>query len=452
MDSKKISLASYIAVGSMLFGLYFGAGNLIFPVHLGQEAGSNIIPAIIGFLITGVGLPFFGVLAIGISNSNGLRDLASKVSPKYGMFFTILLYLTIGPFFALPRTATVSFEIGIIPFIDTKLALIVFSLIFFILTWAFSMNPSKIMVWIGKVLNPLFLTFLVFMIIIAFISPMGSIKGMAPSGGYVDKAFFTGFLEGYNTMDVLAALAFGIIVVNSIKSLGVEEPMEIGKATFKSGLLSVAGMGIIYTSLALIGAMSVNKFELSKNGGIALTQIANYYFGSLGSVLLAIIVILACLKTAIGLVTACSETFNEMFPNISYKFFVNLFSLAGFVVANFGLESIIKLSTPVLMFLYPLSITLIILAFMEKFFGISRGVFVTTTSFTIVGSIFQCLKVMPEIISKNQYILSVIDFGDRLLPFSDIGMGWVVPATIGFIISLVFIKLFNKRNMEMHLN
>lgn len=448
MKSKKMNFASYLTIASMLFGLYFGAGNLIFPVHLGQEAGSNILPAVIGFLITGVGLPFFGVLAIGISNSNGLRDLASKVSPKYGTFFTILLYLTIGPFFALPRTATASFEIGIVPFIDSKLALIIFSLVFFVLTWIFSMNPSKIMVWIGKVLNPLFLVFLTILIITAFVMPMGSVSSIPPVGDYVSNSFFTGFLQGYNTMDVLASIAFGIIVVNSIKNFGVKDPTDIGKATFKSGLLSGLAMAIIYASLAVIGTMSMNKFELSSNGGIALSQIANYYFKGLGSVLLAIIVILACLKTAIGLVTACSETFNGIFPKVKYETFVHIFSLLGFAIANVGLESIIKLSTPVLMFLYPLSITLIILAFVERKFNISQDVFIWTTVFTVFASILDSLKASPEIISNNPIVVSIIQIAENTLPFFNLGLGWICPAIIGFIVGIVIMFSKNKKKVK----
>lgn len=434
---KQLSLVSYMVIGSMLFGLFFGAGNLIFPVHLGQAAGGNVWFATLGFLLTGVGLPFLGIIAIGFSNSNGLYDLASRVHPVYGLFLTLLLYLTIGPFFALPRTATVSFEIGLAPYFSTEhqqLALFVFTGLFFILAWLFSLNPSKIMVWVGKILNPLFLVFLALLIAKAFMDPMGRVAGTATQENYLTQPFFTGFIEGYNTMDTLAALAFGIIVVSSLKNLGVTQPKDIAKDTFKSGFITLILMSIIYGSLAYMGATSIAKFPLSENGGIALTQIAHHYFGSFGSILLAIIVTLACLKTGIGLITACSETFNELFPKLSYRTYVHIFSLMGAAIANVGLTSIIQLSLPVLMFLYPLAITLIILALLSPLFHHQAIVYQVTTGLTFFVSIFDGLKAAPPLICQNPLIASLTQGVDRLLPFSKMGMGWLLPACIGLAI------------------
>ena len=295
---KRLSLSSYIFIGSMLFGLFFGAGNLIFPVHMGQEAGTNILPATLGFLVTGIGLPFLGVVAIGVSKSDGLFDLASRVHPIYGIFMTVALYMTIGPFFALPRTGTVSYEIGIAPYLPSQyqtIGLLLFTVIFFAIALAFSMKPTKILIWVGKILNPLFLVFLAILIVTAFLKPMGVISEAAVHGNYVTEPFITGFTQGYNTMDALASLAFGIIVVQTIKGLGVRNPSNIAIDTIKSGIVSVILMAVIYGSLAYIGATSVGQFEVSENGGIALAQIAQHYFGSFGSVLLAIIVTVACL-------------------------------------------------------------------------------------------------------------------------------------------------------------
>ena len=204
---KHLNLSSYVLVGSMLFGMFFGAGNLIFPVHMGQEAGSNIFIATIGFLITAIGLPFLGVLAIGISKSDGLFGLASRIRPLYGYVMTILLYLTIGPFFALPRTGTVSYEIGLAPYIAKEyqsFGLAGFTILFFIIALAFSLKPNKILTWIGKILNPLFLVFLAVLIIISFMTPMGNVSSAEIHGAYVLEPFFKGFTEGYNTIPAFA--------------------------------------------------------------------------------------------------------------------------------------------------------------------------------------------------------------------------------------------------------
>lgn len=435
--NNKLSLSAYITIGSMLFGLFFGAGNLIFPVHMGQEAGASTTLATLGFIITGVGLPFLGIVAIGFSKSNGLYDLASRVSQKYGLLFTMMLYLTIGPFFALPRTATVSFEIGLTPFISEDyytISLLIFTLAFFFLAWVLSLNPSNIMVWIGKVLNPLFLVFLAFLIVSAFIKPMGDIAALPIQESYQQNPVFKGFTEGYNTMDVLASLAFGIIVVNTIKNLGVTNTTDIAKDTFKAGFISLVLMSIIYGSLAYLGATSLNQFPLSENGGIALAQISTYYFGSLGSILLAIIVTIACLKTAIGLISACAEMFNELFPGISYRHFVHLFSLISMLIANVGLTSIIKISVPVLMFLYPLAITLVMLAFLSPLFHHKKVVYQFTTGFTLIIAVIEGLKASSAVISKNPVIYNITSFFDSVLPFSDVNMGWILPAIAGLVI------------------
>ena len=435
--NNKLSFSAYLTIGSMLFGLFFGAGNLIFPIHMGQEAGASTYIATLGFILTGVGLPFLGVLAIGFSKSNGLYDLSSRVSQKYGLFFTMALYLTIGPFFALPRTATVSFEIGFTPFLSADMlgyGLLAFSLVFFLLSWLLSLNPTNIMVWVGKVLNPLFLVFLAFLIVSAFVKPMGAIESLPVHPSYQQNAFFKGFTEGYNTMDALASLAFGIIVVSAIKRFGVTNPTDIAKDVMKSGFISVVLMALIYGCLAYIGATSLNVFPLSANGGIALAQVSQHYFGFLGSILLAIIVTIACLKTAIGLITACSDMFHELFPSISYRNFVHGFSIAGLLVANVGLTSIIQISVPVLMFLYPLAITLILLALLSPLFQHKRIVYQCTTVFTLLAAIIEGLKATTDVISKNPIVLNITSHVDGILPFSDINMGWITPALIGLVI------------------
>ena len=178
MTVKKLTMRQKILVAGTLFGMFFGAGNLIFPVHLGQLAGQNVIPAIIGFIVTAVGIPIFGVAAIGITHSDGLQTLSSKVGKGYGIFFTCLLYLTIGPLFAIPRCATVSFTTGVVPMLldpsKEWLALLIFSAIFFAFVLFFSLRPGKITVWIGKIINPIFLLFLAVLVIAALTNPGAS--------------------------------------------------------------------------------------------------------------------------------------------------------------------------------------------------------------------------------------------------------------------------------------
>ena len=436
---KKLSSKDYLYLGSMLFGLFFGAGNLIFPVHIGQEAGANVWPAIIGFLITGIGLPFLGIIAIGISGENGLFDLASRVHKGYGYFFTVALYLVIGPFFAMPRLAATSFEIGLTPFVaesQKTLFLAIFSILFFALSWWFSRNPSKLLDYVGKFLNPLFLALLAILIVMSFVKPMANIHDITVLGKYRDHAFFTGFQNGYNTLDVLASLAFGIIVVNTLKNKGVTKKSTITADTFKSGAVSVLLMGIIYSFLSLMGTMSMGKFDLSENGGIALAQIAHYYLGTGGSIILALIVVVACLKTTIGLTTAFSETFAELFPGLSYSTLIAGVSIIPCIIANVGLTSIISYSTPVLMFLYPLAIILVLLGVSGPLFKNNPIVYQTVTIFTIIPALIDGLQSSPAWIQNASITQKIIEFAKNTLPFFGIGMGWIVPAVFGLILGL----------------
>lgn len=385
---QKISFSTYAITGTMLFGLFFGAGNLIFPIQMGQLAGTNFWPALIGFLVTAIGLPFMGILAIGLSGSSGLLDLSSRVHPWFGVAFSMALYLTIGPFFAIPRTATVPFVVGFEPFINpgqVSLWLGLFSFIFFAIVYYFSLNPAKIIDYIGKYLTPAFLLFLFVLIIIAIVKPMGSFS--KPAGDYAGLPFMTGFKEGYNTMDALASLAFGIVVINAIKGQGITHTKDIAKATWKSGMFAMGLMMLIYGLITYMGASSVSAIGKFENGGQIFAAVSQHYFGSFGNILLAIIIVLACLKTSIGLITSCSEFFHNLYPKVSYRWFVLLLCLVSFTIANFGLNNIIQFAIPVLMLLYPLAIVLILLALFSPLFKNRQSVYAASMFLTFFVSI-----------------------------------------------------------------
>ncbi|HLQ74943.1 MAG TPA: branched-chain amino acid transport system II carrier protein [Alloiococcus sp.] len=438
---QKLSIKNYLLIGSMLFGLFFGAGNLIFPIFMGQQAGGNVWQAIFGLVSTGVVLPFLGVVAMGLSKTNGLFQLASKVHKSFAYIFTIALYLTIGPFFALPRLATVPYEVGLTTLVGDQyntIGLAIFSILFFAVAIFYALRPSSIVTSVGKVLNPLFLAFLSILFITAFINPMGPVQGTEALGGYSDSAFFTGFIEGYNTMDALASLAFGVIVINSIKQLGIEDPSQIALNTLKSGVVTLALMAVIYGALAVMGTASLGSIDSLENGGLILAAISSHYFGNLGNILLSVIVILACLKTAIGLIIACSEMFVKMFPNtFSYNVYVFIFGVVTTLIANVGLTAIIAYSLPVLMLLYPLAITLIIISLIAPFVGDRRITYVTSIVLVIPVAIADFLAQAVELGIIGNQVNSYVDFIYSITPFSEIGMGWGVPAMIGTILGII---------------
>ena len=441
MTTKKLTLRQKILVAGTLFGMFFGAGNLIFPVHLGQMAGQNALPAIIGFIITAVGIPILGVAAIGITHSDGLQTLSGKVGKGYGIFFTCLLYLTIGPLFAIPRCATVSFTTGITPLLGAdspeRLYLLLFSAVFFAFVLFFSLRPGKITVWIGKIINPLFLFFFAVLMLAALLAPGAAVSAVEPVEAYRSDAFFPALIEGYGTMDAIAGLAFGIVVIDVIRRMGVDNDDTIAEDVLSSGLLTGALMALIYVVSIVVGAQSRGLFELSENGGIALTQIAGHYLGGVGLFILAFTITFACLKTSIGLVTACAETFSKMTNGkISYRSWAILFTVFSFAVSNIGLSAIIEYSIPMLMLIYPPAIALILLAFLGKFFAHDRTVYIATMIGTWAAAIFDCMKTLPAPVQAALHLDAPIAFAAAHLPLFDKNLGWLLPAVIGFAVGM----------------
>ena len=434
---EKLTLRQLTLIGSMLFGLFFGAGNLIFPLILGARAGSHLPAALLGLLITAVGIPLLGVMSMGLSRSEGLLDLSGRVSPIFRVLFTCALYLTIGPLFAIPRCAATSFTIGLLPFAGDRVWLwqLLFSLLFFGAVLYFSLKPSRILDSVGKFLNPAFLLFLGIMLISALIHPVQSVNSVPPSGDYVNSAFSAGFLQGYDTLDALASLAFGIIVIRSVRQLGVTEPERVAVSTVKAGAVSMSLMALIYAATALVGAQSCGLYadrlsDPAFTGGDAFALIARHYFGKGGSLLLAATVTLCCMKTAVGLVTSCSETFEEMFPGkLRYPQWAVVFSAASLLISNIGLSQIIAFSAPVLYFLYPLAIVLILLGLFGRFFGHAKGVYQWTMWFTLAAALLELGRVVE--------IPAVTELAGKFLPLYSYGLGWVVPAAVGFVVGMV---------------
>ncbi|WP_034744106.1 branched-chain amino acid transport system II carrier protein [Halalkalibacter wakoensis] len=427
--SSRVSFTSFIAVGFMLFALFFGAGNLIFPVMLGQMAGENIFLANAGFIVTGVGLPILGVLALAFSGKSDLQSLASRVHPVYGLIFTVALYLAIGPLFAIPRTNTVSFEMGVRPFLgnaDSAWPLMLFTIAFFGISLFFSLQSSKLVDVIGKFLTPLLLVFIGILIVVAFVNPIGDVQ--APVESFVENSFFKGFQEGYLTMDMLAAFVFGIVIINIMKEKGITTKKEMMVSTLKVAVIAGALLAIIYSSLTYMGAKSVIELGHLDNGGAILASISSYYFGSFGKVVLGFIVIAACLTTSIGLITSCASYFNKIVPRFTYKTWAIVFTIFSAVIANVGLSTLISISVPVLYMLYPLAMCLMVLTFLHPFFKGKQKVYQFSILFTFVVSLVEGLN------AAGLQIDAVHQLFTDFLPLYTVGLGWVVPAIIGGLI------------------
>lgn len=440
MNSSGNQKASLWAVGLMLFALFFGAGNLIFPAFLGQQAGENWFSAMLGFLLTGAGLPLLGVIAIGYSNSRDVQVLASRVTPLYGILFASALYLAIGPLFATPRTATVSFEIGVVPYISEEsktLGLALFSLFFFGVAYWLSLSPGKLVGRIGKILTPVLLVTIAILMGYAAMNPMGALT--APQGDFAIRPFAKGILEGYGTMDALASLVFAIIVIDAVRAMGVDNRAELLRTTTIAGVVAATCLAVVYLMIGYMGATSVAGLGMQENGAAVLSKTAQFYFGNAGNILLSVIVFLACLSTAIGLIVANAEFFNRLCPGISYKTFVTIFTLVSMAFANKGLAGIISFSIPVLMLLYPLTVVIILLAFLHNLFGGGRIVYICTIFFTLIVGVLDAYKAAFGFSDETAAAIN------NALPLYDIGLGWVVPAVVGFILGCILNAVFKKK-------
>ncbi len=429
----------FLALGLTLFALLFGAGNLIFPAIMGQTAGVNVWWAVVGFCITGVGLPLLSVAALGYSGCFDLEEAASRVHPWYGVFYSVVSYCAIGPCFAAPRTGTVSFEIAVRPFIDAASVdwvMPLFLLGFFGLAFWLSATPTKIVDRVGKILAPALLFVILVLIVRSFLPPLGTPQ--APDAAYATtgKAVLQGFLEGYNTLDAIAAFIFATLIINHLRGNGMTRSGEITAAVIKSGLIAVSALAAIYLFIAKIGAESVQVLGHVDTGAAVLAGASKAMFGNIGTVILGLIVLLACLSTVIGLITCCAVYFERLIGVFSYKAWCAIFSVISFLIGLFGLKTIIVSTVPVLMFIYPLIISLILLIFLDKLFGGRQCVYAWTTAATFIMAAVDGIRTAGWLPDSVQNLLTSV------VPLYSVGMGWLPFAVVGFLIGLAWAKMF----------
>lgn len=430
-----------IAIGLMLFALFFGAGNLIFPSSMGQNAGYNVWWSVLGFIISGVGLPLAGVLAMGYSGCEDLHQLASRVGLKYGLVFSVVVYLTIGPWFCIPRTGSVSYEIAVRPFLNSggsDMEMTAFLVLFFIISYWLSANPSKLVDRIGKILTPCLLVTIVMLILKSYLTPMG--VPQAPTAHYAtaSMAAVQGFIDGYGTMDAMGSFVFAILVIKFVKENGADTPQKVTRDVFKAGLLAAACLGFVYVFIADLGATSVQALGILETGAPVLANSALILFGNAGAILLAVIVLLACLSTSIGLLTSCATFFNEIYDRISYTAYLRGFTIVSFLIGTFGLLTIIKTAIPVLMFLYPLTVATIFLTFMHNVFNGNRIVYISTIGFTCFSALISGLE------TAGVPLGSLSELMNTYVPFQAIGLGWIIFALTGFVVGLIAAAILKK--------
>lgn len=427
---NNLTKEQFFSVAIMLFGLFFGAGNLIFPPLLGKQAGGATFQSLLAFGITAVVFPILGVVAV--AKTKGLSNLASKVDKYFAIVFTTMIYMAIGPGLGIPRAGSLPFEMAVAPFLPENVSLslsrLVYTFVFFLVAYFVCLKPNKLVTRMGKFLTPALLVLIAVMFVGVLFKNPNAVT--SPVGDYATSSTVKGFLEGYNTMDTIAALNFGLVISLAVKSFKVEDEEKVIGYTVRVGLVAGSFLFVIYAMLAYIGMTTSGLTGDVKNGAEILTTVSQYVFGKFGIVLLASIFTLACLTTCIGLITSISKFFETMTKEkVSYHKWIVFWTFLSFLVANFGLNTILKVSVPVLIAIYPVSIVLILLGLTEKYFGYNKF------TYRLVCYTVTFISVVEALLSVKLNIPFVTELVSSL-PFFSLSLGWILPMVLAWLVGM----------------
>lgn len=437
--NQSLSPRQSIAVGITLFSMFFGAGNLILPSMLALQAGTSTVPAMIGFLVAGIGLPVLGIVAVALVGT--ARELANRVHPLFSSIFVAAIYLAIGPCLAIPRTSSTAFEM-LIPLFPQGAPIgtirLVFSIAFFAVAYALAMHPGTLTKLLGRITGPALILLLVMVVGSSLVSPAG--VAQAPQAPYDSAAPIQGFLAGYQTMDLLASLTFGIVIAENIKELGVSDSHGLMREISRAGIVAGILMALVYCGLAQVGASFGSVMPHATNGAALLTASATLHFGIAGTVIIAAIYLLACLNVCIGLISCCgtyfAETFGAAAPNaqtrtlgrIPYASWTAAFTVFSCVVSNVGLDAILTFSVPLLNALYPVSIVFVIMGMARRACDRLPLIWPWAIGATAVVSVATALR---------DAFFAGIWLPFDALPLASLGFGWLFPALCGAVVGAI---------------
>lgn len=432
----KLGKRNLLVVSVMLFALFFGAGNLIFPPFLGQNAGTHTLAAMAGFLATAVILPVLGVVVV--ARFDGLEKLGQQVGKRFALVFTLLIYLSIGPGLGIPRAASVPFEMAVAPYLPQEanltLWMAVYSVVFFLVALWLCLSPGKLVDRIGRGLTPAMLILLT-LLFVCFVF-RGETQVARPQDSYAAAPLLKGFTEGYNTMDTIAALNFGLVISTTLTSFGLREKRDRMRYTVLAGLLAGMILALVYAMLSYMGMCSSGVYALQDNGAWTLRCIVYQVFGGTGAVLLAAIFTLACLTTCVGLINSISQYFSTLFAGVSYRTWVFVITFFSLLVCNLGLNMILSISVPVLNAIYPVSIVLILLGLSHDLWKQNRFVYPMTVLGTAAVSVLYALGDAGVPLGSLGQLL-------HRLPLYKMGFGWLGVA-LGMLVLSVLVGALSK--------
>ena len=421
-NNKALSLKDTVVISLMTFALFLGAGNVIFPPALGLEAGTSLLPAMSGFLFTAVGLPAFALVVLGMVGK--ASQLTSPLATVLSRGFWIGLFVAIGPAFAMPRAVTVAYEMGLRPFVQGDY-LLPFAIVFSLITLLLTYNSQKLVDLIGKVMTPAMIIMLAAIAVAALLFPLGN--PAEPGGQYAIAPVTEGVMQGYMTMDALAAVGFGWVIIQAINSKGVTSSAQIAKSTMHIALIYSVLMGGCYLALGYVGATATTITQGAANGGEILSLYVYEIFGGSGQLLLAGIIILACLSTTIGLTQANAEYFSSTFKlNRNIVSFTVV--IVTCIIANFGLEQIITYSLPAILILCPVAIALVVASFVSHYFPQVKPAHNVAMILTLLFGTVDAMNIVGVIPASMDNVFAAH------LPLYTVNTSWLIPCLTGIVV------------------
>ncbi|MBS9424274.1 branched-chain amino acid transport system II carrier protein [Photorhabdus caribbeanensis] len=441
--THRLSSKDIWALGFMTFALFVGAGNIIFPPMVGLQSGEYVWLAALGFLVTAVGLPVITIIALA-KVGGGIEELSSPIGKVAGLLLATVCYLAVGPLFAIPRTATVSFEVGIAPLTSTgELPLFIYSLIYFVLVMAVSLYPGRLLDTVGHVLAPIKMLALGILGVAALLWPAGN--SIPAIDVYQKIPFSSGFVNGYLTMDTLAAMVFGIVIVNAARSRGVAASSLLTRYAMWAGFIAGLGLILVYLSLFRLGAGSGSLVPHAENGAVILHAYVHHTFGGIGSIFLAVLIFVACMVTAVGLTCACAEFFSRYLP-LSYRSLVLILGGFSMLASNLGLSHLIKISIPVLTAIYPPCIVLIVLSFTLYWWHNFTRVLAPAMLISLMFGILDAIK-------SSEALVYLLPNWATHLPLADQGLAWLAPSLLILVMAGIYDRVLGRsgtRETQIH--
>ena len=427
---KKLNKKDFLQISFMVFGMFFGAGNLIFPPLIGKESGISFYLSILGFSLSAVLIPIIAIIEV--SKFDSIENILEKIGKKFSVLFLSMLYITIGPLVAIPRAASTSYSIIFENFSDITIIRVIYSIVFFGIIYVLCLTPNHLVNKLGKYLTPILFT----LILVIFFGTV--IKGVSnftlPTEKYMKLPLLQGFLDGYSTLDALTAILFGLVIQINLRYKGLNDDKSIREYTVKSSILAGLALFAIYFIIAFLGSSTARMFPYTKNGAEILSSITYYVFGKFGFVLLAIVFTIACSSICISLLTCISEFYYKNNNKISYRKWLLLWTFISMLLSISGLNNILSFTMPLLLLMNPITIWIIFLTVTDKIFGGDVLIYKYTT-YTV--TIFSLLSILPKIRVDLKLVNVILSY----IPFSKYEFTWFIPTFTVYILLIIRNKL-----------